>query len=51
MRKRIKITGPALIAVLAIPACQESTTPPLTFEPGPLARSLWKRASPCGSVR
>ena len=36
MRKRIKITGPALIAVLAIPACQESTTPPLTFEPGPL---------------
>ena len=36
MRKRIKITGPALIAVLAIPACRESTTPPLTFEPGPL---------------
>jgi branched-chain amino acid transport system substrate-binding protein len=35
MRKRIKVTGPALIAVLAMPGCRDSTTPPF-FEPGPL---------------
>ena len=36
MRKRIKVTGPALIAVLAMPGCRDSTTPPPSFEPGPL---------------
>ena len=46
MRKRIKITGPALIAVLAIPACQESTTPPLTFEPGPLGAVALEAGEP-----
>ena len=35
MRKRIMLSGPALIAVLAMPGCGDSTTPP-TFEPGPL---------------
>ena len=36
MRKRIMLSGPALIAVLAMPGCGESTIPPLTFVPGPL---------------
>ena len=36
MRKRIMLSGPALIAVLAMPGCRDSTTPPPSFEPGPL---------------
>ena len=36
MRKRIMLSGPALIAVLAMPGCGDSTTPPPSFEPGPL---------------
>ena len=36
MHKRISLSGAALIAVLAMPGCTETTTPPPVVEPGPL---------------